>query len=88
MKTWLFTWDPKRWQWDDKYDGFLELIHQISQVGRSFATWSCEVNKSIKTINLLKNRFQSVCWSSQSSCIQIPAVLATKVETMWKNVEY
>ena len=49
MKTWLFTWNPKRWQWEDRYNGFLEMKHQIAQVGRSFATWSCGTNKSIKT---------------------------------------
>lgn len=48
MRTWLFTWNPKRWQWDGRYDGYLEMKHQIAQVGRSFATWSCGVNKSIK----------------------------------------
>lgn len=48
MKTWLFTWNPKRWQWDDRYDGYLEMRNQIAQVGRSFATWSCGRNKSIK----------------------------------------
>ena len=48
MKTWLFTWNPKRWRWDDKYHGYLEMKHQISQVGRSFATWSSSSNKSIK----------------------------------------
>ena len=48
MKTWLFTWNPKRWQWNDRYHGYLEMKHQIAQVGRAFATWSCGVNKSIK----------------------------------------
>lgn len=48
MKTWLFTWNPKRWRWDDKYDGYLEMKSQISQAGRSFATWSCGSNKSIQ----------------------------------------
>ena len=149
MRTWLFTWNPKRWQWDDKYDGYLEMKHQIAQVGRSFATWSCGVSKSIKAgdriflirlgveprgiiasgfaatdvfegphwdperaaagdsckrifiefdrildvdndaivpIDLLKNRFPSVCWSSQSSGIQIPANVATDVETIWMSV--
>ena len=48
MKTWLFTWNPKLWRWDDKYYGHLELKHQIAQVGRAFATWSCGRNRSIK----------------------------------------
>ena len=49
MKTWLFTWNPRRWQWNDKYQGYLEMKHQIAQVGKAFATWSCGQNKSIKT---------------------------------------
>lgn len=47
MKTWLFTWNPSRWSWDDLYGGYKEMMHQISQTGKSFATWSCGVNKSI-----------------------------------------
>lgn len=146
MKTWLFTWNPKRWQWDDRYDGYLEMKHQIAQVGRSFATWSCGMNKSIKkgdriflirlgaeprgiiasgfaatdvfegphwdheraakgdrcrrvyiefdrildaenenivSIDLLKTRFRSVCWSSQSSGIEIPESVALEIEAIW-----
>ena len=48
MKTWLFTWNPKRWKWDDRYHGYLEMKHQIAQVGSAFSTWSCGLNKSIK----------------------------------------
>lgn len=48
MRTWLFTWNPSRWAWDSKYDGYLELINQISQTGISYKTWSCGNNKSIK----------------------------------------
>ena len=149
MKTWLFTWNPKRWQWDDRYHGYLEMKHQIAQVGRAFATWSCGVNKSIKAgdrvflirlgleprgiiasgfaatdvfegphwdreraaggdrckriyiefdrildaeneaiipIALLKNRFPDVCWSSQSSGIEIPSVVATEIEVIWESI--
>ncbi len=149
MRTWLFTWNPKRWQWDDKYDGYLEMKHQIAQVGRSFATWSCGVNKSIKAgdriflirlgveprgiiasgfaatdvfegphwdheraaigdsckrifiefdrildvenepivpINLLKTNFPGVCWSSQSSGIEISSEIAEELEIIWKSI--
>ena len=149
MRTWLFTWNPKRWQWNDRYDGYLEMKHQIAQVGRSFATWSCGVNKSIIAgdriflirlgteprgivasgiaatdvfqgphwdrgrmakgetcrriyiefdkildakaedilpIDLLKTRFPDVCWSSQSSGIEIPEAVATEVETIWESI--
>lgn len=150
MKTWLFTWNPKRWLWDDKYHGYLEMKHQISQVGRSFATWSCGMNKSIKAgdriflirlgveprgiiasgyaatdvfegphwdreradigdkcrrifiefdrifdpendiivpIDLLKIRFPSVCWSSQSSGIMIPEEVASEIEEIWQSLD-
>ena len=48
MRTWLFTWNPSRWQWDDKFDGYLEMKNQITQTGVSYSTWSCGNNKSIK----------------------------------------
>lgn len=149
MKTWLFTWNPKLWQWDDKYYGHSELKHQIVQVGSAFATWSCGKNRSIKTgdriflirlgvdprgivasgiaatnvfegphwdrermakgdvcrriyiefdkildtesenilpIDLLKTRFPDVCWSAQSSGIEIPAGVAAEVEAIWKTI--
>lgn len=48
MKTWLFTWNPSRWAWDSRYDGFLEMKNQIAQADVSYRTWSCGNNKSIK----------------------------------------
>jgi lambda repressor-like predicted transcriptional regulator len=48
MRTWLFTWNPSRWAWDSRYDGFLEMKNQIAQTGVSYRTWSCGNNKSIK----------------------------------------
>lgn len=48
MKTWLITWNPLRWSWDDKYSGYLEMKNQISQTGLSYRTWSCGCNKSIQ----------------------------------------
>lgn len=47
MKTWLLTWNPKYWPWNDRHNGWLELKHQIDQVGKAYATWSCGNNKSI-----------------------------------------
>ena len=49
MSTWLFTWNPKRYPWNDRLTGYLELKNQISQVGSAFFSWSCSVNKSIVT---------------------------------------
>lgn len=48
MKTWLITWNPLRWSWNDKYSGYLEMKNQISQTGLSYRTWSCGCNKSIQ----------------------------------------
>ena len=48
MRTWLFTWNPSRYAWDDKYDGYLEMKNQISQAGITYNSWSCGNNKSIK----------------------------------------
>ena len=48
MRTWLFTWNPSRWQWNDKFDGYLEMKNQIKQTDVSYSTWSCGNNKSIK----------------------------------------
>ena len=48
MKTWLFTWNPSRYAWDDKHDGYLEMKNQISQAGVTYNSWSCGNNKSIK----------------------------------------
>ena len=48
MKTWLITWNPLRWSWDDKYSGYLEMKNQINQTGLSYRTWSCGCNKSIQ----------------------------------------
>ena len=47
MKTWLFTWNPNNWTWDDGFYGYNELRSDISQVGCAMTKWSCGVNKSI-----------------------------------------
>ena len=49
MRTWLFVWNPERFDWEDPYDGWEEMMQQIEQVGISVATWSCGVNKSIRS---------------------------------------
>ena len=48
MKTWLLTWNPKRYAWDEAYGGFNDLINQMAQLGHVYGTWSTGVNKSIK----------------------------------------
>lgn len=48
MSTWLLTWNPSKWKWNDKFDGYEELKSHIRQVGIAYMTWSCGVNKSIK----------------------------------------
>lgn len=148
LKTWLFTWNPKRWPWDDKYHGYLEMKHQIAQVGKAYAPWSCGLNKSIKAgdrvflirlgteprgivasgfaatnvfeglhwdsvraangdscrriyiefdtildaekeailpIDLLNIRFPSVHWSSQCSGIEVPSIVSTELDAIWKK---
>lgn len=47
MKTWLFTWNPNNYKWDDQIYGYKELRKDISQTGCAFGKWSCGVNKSI-----------------------------------------
>lgn len=47
MKTWLFIWNPKNWEWTDLNDGYNELRNDIKQIGYGFLKWSCGINKSI-----------------------------------------
>ena len=47
MKTWLFTWNPDRWAWDDDITGYKEMKNDIDEVGFAYGKWSCGVNKSI-----------------------------------------
>lgn len=44
MKTYLFTWNPKKWQWTN----LSEAIIETNSTGKYFDIWSCGVNKSIK----------------------------------------
>lgn len=49
MKTWLFTWNPNLWSWDDKLTGLNEMKNEIEQIGFTISKWTCGINKSIKT---------------------------------------
>ena len=147
MRSWLLTWNPKRWHWDDRYDGYWEMRHQIEQVGKAYFTWSCGMNKSIRAgdrfflirlgedprgivasgfaatdvfegphwdpiraangdncrriyiefdiildaenepiipIEFLKTCFPEVCWSSQTSGIEIPSRVVDEIEQIWE----
>ena len=48
MKTWLLTWNPNRYAWDELNGGFEDLLNQMNQVGHIFKRWSTGVNTSIK----------------------------------------
>ena len=48
MKTWLLTWNPKRYAWDELNGGFEDLLDRIHQVGHIYERWSTGVNISIK----------------------------------------
>ncbi|WP_460983283.1 HNH endonuclease [Spirosoma fluminis] len=43
MKTYLFVWNPKRWNWDTLEDD----ITEVNETGNCPESWSCGVNKSI-----------------------------------------
>ena len=45
MSTYLLTWNPIRWQWDD----IEQDIAQIAQIGVSIGRWSSGVTKKIKS---------------------------------------
>lgn len=48
MKTWLLTWNPKKFPWNDPVQSFEELRVEIEQIGYTFLKWTVGVNKSIK----------------------------------------
>lgn len=48
MKTWLFTWNPRLWAWDNIIDGYQETYGEVKTVGFSYCKWTCGVNKSIE----------------------------------------
>ena len=43
MATYLITWNPKRWYWED----LQECIEEINEHGYHLITWSCGRNKKI-----------------------------------------
>ena len=47
-KTWLLTWNPKLWPWDDTLTGYNEMRNEIKEIGVSYSKWTCGINKSIK----------------------------------------
>jgi len=49
INTWLFTWNPEKWAWDSRLNGYAETKHEIETIGCSYIKWSCGVNKSIRT---------------------------------------
>ena len=46
-KAWLFTWNPKRFAWNEKIDGYRAVISEIEQIGFSVMRWSCGNTKKI-----------------------------------------
>ena len=48
MNYWLLTRNPKRWGWNERLGGYLDLMNRIQQVGKVFERWSTGVNVSIK----------------------------------------
>jgi 5-methylcytosine-specific restriction protein A len=44
MKTYLFAWNPKKWDWTH----LEETIDQLEQIGRVSERWSCSSHKSIR----------------------------------------
>lgn len=48
MKSWLFTWNPRKWAWDSPKYGYKEMIRDVEAVGVSYCKWSCGIAKSIQ----------------------------------------
>lgn len=52
MPTWLLTWNPKYYDWEnpeDEEEAVPVLQKKISETGTASMTWSCGPNKRIKT---------------------------------------
>ncbi len=47
MKTWLFTWNPRLWAWDNPLTGYKEMRNEVETAGFSYSKWTCGTNKSI-----------------------------------------
>lgn len=48
MKSWLFTWNPRMWAWDDPVNGYKEMIREVAAAGASYCKWTCGVTKAIQ----------------------------------------
>lgn len=48
IKTWLFTWNPSRFPWNDYEAGYHATIQEIEQLGFSIMRWSCGNTKRIR----------------------------------------
>lgn len=48
MKSWLFTWNPRMWAWDDPVNGYKETIREVAATGASYCKWTCGVTKTIQ----------------------------------------
>ena len=44
MKTWLITWNPQRFQWDD----YAKYIADVAEYGHAVIGWSCGRTKAIE----------------------------------------
>ena len=146
-KTWLFTWNPNLWAWNDPVYGYDEMMREVSSHGISYCKWTCGTTKSIlpgdriflirlgkapkgmvasgkaitgvfegthwdpdkavagknarrvyiafdkilpeyRILEMedLKRISNEMCWSSQSSGISIPPVVAERLESIWKDL--
>lgn len=48
INSWLFTWNPSRFQWNNFEDGYNATIQEIKQLGFSIMRWSCGNTKKIR----------------------------------------
>ena len=48
MKTWLVTWNPARYAWDNPYLGYAALRREIALNGSAAGGWTCSNTKSIR----------------------------------------
>lgn len=48
MKSWLLTWNPKRWPWSEGLYSFEEMKQEFDQLGFTISKWTCGVTKSIQ----------------------------------------
>lgn len=75
MKTWLLTWNPNRYAWDEIHGGFDDLLNRLKQVGHIFETWSTGVNTSIRE----GDRLFLIRLGKEPRCIVASGYAATNV---------